>query len=140
MNTTKLIRILLVFLCSISIVGCDDDENEGRKVTDYKEYTLTVASKKLPGVITSCGNYVSTEVYAVKYDNSTEWEPLGAISKFNYEPGYEYQIRISKTSYLDYRMGEPAWTEYELLEVLSKERKESENLPDEFIPDWYGEK
>ena len=34
-------------------------------------------------------------------------------------------------------MGEPAWTEYELLEVLSKECKESEDLPEDFIPDWF---
>ena len=34
-------------------------------------------------------------------------------------------------------MGEPAWTEYKLLEVLSKERKDSKDLPVDFIPDWY---
>lgn len=137
MNISKLLGILLVFLCSFAIVGCDDDENEGRKVTDYKEYTLTVASKMLPGVVTSCGNSTLTDVYAVKAESATEWEPLGAISKFEYEPGYEYQIRISKTSYLDYSLGEPAWTECELLEVLSKVRKDSESLPDNFIPEWW---
>ena len=36
-------------------------------------------------------------------------------------------------------MGDPAWTEYELLEVISKEHKNSENLPPHFIPDWYFE-
>ena len=34
---------------------------------------------------------------------------------------------------------DPAWTEYELLEVISKKRKDSENLPPHFIPDWYFE-
>lgn len=137
MKLIKLFGILLAFLCLFAIVGCDDDENQGRKVTDYKEYTLTIASKMLPGVVSSCGNSTLTDVYAVKSESSTEWEPLGAIAKFEYEPGYEYQIRISKTSYLDYSMGEPAWTEYELLEVLSKECKESEDLPEDFIPDWF---
>lgn len=137
MNMSKLIGILLVFLCSFAIIGCYDDENEGRKVTDYKEYTLTVASMKLPGVVTSCGNNILTDVYAVKYETQSEWRPLADISKFEYEPGYEYQIRISKTSYLDYRMGDPAWTVYELLEVLSKVRKDSESLPDNFIPEWW---
>lgn len=37
-------------------------------------------------------------------------------------------------------MGDPAWTEYELLEVISKEHKDSENLPPHFIPNWYFEK
>lgn len=36
-------------------------------------------------------------------------------------------------------MRDPAWTEYELLEVISKEHKDSENLPPHFIPDWYFE-
>ena len=36
-------------------------------------------------------------------------------------------------------MGEPAWTEYELLETISKEKKVSEDLPLHFIPEWYYE-
>lgn len=133
----KLLTILFAFVV-LAVTSCkNDDDLGGRKVTDYKEYTLTVASRKLPGVATSCGNSTLTDVYAVKNESQSEWQPLGYITKFDYEPGFEYQIRISKTSYLDYRMGEPAWTEYELLEVLSKERKDSEDLPDDFIPDWF---
>ena len=44
---------------------------------------------------------------------------------------------MSETSYLDYAMGDPAWTERDLLEVISKEQKESEGLPLHFIPDAY---
>ena len=36
-------------------------------------------------------------------------------------------------------MGEPAWTEYALLEEISKEAKASENVPDNFIPEWFFE-
>ena len=97
MKPTKLLGILMAFLCSIAIVGCDDDENQGRKITDYKEYTLTIASRMLPGVVTSCGNSTLTNVYAVKNESQSEWQPLGYITKFDYEQGYEYQIRISKT-------------------------------------------
>ena len=82
MKPPKLFGILLAFLCLFAIVGCDDDENQGRKVTDYKGYTLTIASKMLPGVVTSCVNSTLTDVYAVKSESSTEWEPLGAIAKF----------------------------------------------------------
>lgn len=74
------------------------------RLPNYKEYTLTVASKKLPGVVTSCGNSTLTDVYAVKNESQSEWQPLGNITKFDYEPGYEYQIRISATSYLDRNM------------------------------------
>ena len=43
------------------------------------------------------------------------------------------------TDYLDYSMGEPAWTEYALIEEISKEAKASENVPDNFIPEWFFE-
>lgn len=140
MKTKDFLRMLLMaFLVVAGLTACSDDNKEGRKITDYKEYTLTVASVKLPGVVTSCGNNVFTDVYAVKNEQSTEWEAQGSIGNFEYEEGYEYQIRISETSYLDYSMGEPAWTEYDLLEVIAKERKDSENLPPHFIPNWYFE-
>lgn len=131
--------LLVAILTMAGLTACNDDDEEGRKITGYKEYTLTVASVKLPGVLTSSGSNVLADVYAVKNEQSTDWEAHGSIGKFEYEEGYEYQIRISETSYLDYNMGDPAWTEYELLEVISKERKVSENLPPHFIPDWYFE-
>lgn len=64
---------------------------------------------------------------------------MGYIDGFEFEKGYEYKIKISETSYLDYRMGQPAWTEYDLLDVLSKEKKNSEGLPLHFIPEWFYE-
>lgn len=133
------LKIQFIFIVSLLMCACTDDNEDGKKVTAYREYTLTVASIKLPGVLTSSGSNVLADVYAVKNEQTTEWEAHGDIAKFEYEEGYEYQIRISETSYLDYRMGDPAWTEYELLEVISKERKDSENLPPHFIPDWYFE-
>ncbi|MCR6506245.1 DUF4377 domain-containing protein [Bacteroides muris (ex Fokt et al. 2023)] len=133
------LKIQFILLVSLLMCACTDDNEEGKKVTAYSEYTLTVASVKLPGVLTSSGNNVLADVYAVKNEQSTDWEAHGSIGKFEYEEGYEYQILISETSYLDYQMGDPAWTEYELLEVLSKERKNSEELPSHFIPNWYFE-
>lgn len=140
MKKQNYFTILLVAILTIAgLTACNDNDEEGRKITGYKEYTLTVASVKLPGVLTSSGSNVLADVYAVKNEQSTDWEAQGSIGKFEYEEGYEYQIRISETNYLGYRMGDPAWTEYELLEVISKEHKNSENLPPHFIPDWYFE-
>lgn len=139
MKTKKTLELLSLFLCIISIISCGNDENEGRRVTDYREYILTVASAKIPGVVTSCGNINQMDVYAVMKEPSTEWEAFESIGGFEYESGYEYRIRISKTNYLDYSMGEPQWTEYDLLEVISKEEKTSKNLPYNLIPNWYYE-
>lgn len=102
--------LLVAILTMAGLTACNDDDDEGRKITDYKEYTLTVASVKLPGVLTSSGSNVLADVYAVKNEQSTDWEAHGNIGKFEYEEGYEYQIRISETSYLDYSMRDPAWT------------------------------
>ena len=98
---------------------------------------LTIASKKIPGVCRSDRfNYLS-DVYAVKKENVQEWESLGFIGGFEFEKGYEYKIKISETSYLDYSMENSAWTEYELLEIISKNKKDSENLPLHLIPESY---
>ena len=73
-------------------------------------------------------------------EDTREWEAFGhSIGGFEYESGYEYRIRISESDYLDYTMATPAWTEYDLLEILSKEKKNSDGLPEHFIPEWFSE-
>lgn len=131
--------LFVAFFAVAGLTACSDNDEEERKVTGYKEYTFTVASAKLPGVLPGYGTNVLADVLAVKKEPSAEWEAQDGIGGFEYEEGYEYRIRVGETSYLDYRMGDSAWTEYELLEVLSKERKVSENLPLHFVPDWYFE-
>jgi|SRR5699024_788515 len=132
--------VLCLNVCGF--VGCRTaaSEDTGRKITNYQEYTLTVASEMLPGVFTSCGSSVLADVYAVKEEGAQEWTYLQYIGNFDYESGYEYRIRIGRTSYLDFSMGEPAWTEYKLLEIISKERKDSEGLPESFVPEWFDER
>lgn len=137
MKTVCSFGILASFLCTFCLIGCDNTNVEGRKITDYNEYVLTVASEKVPGVLWSDGLDYLSEVYAVKKGQSDEWEAFGSIVGFEFEKGYEYQIKISETSYLDYSMGTPAWTERELLEVISKDKKDSENLPLHLIPKAY---
>lgn len=138
MKTRNLFGMLLLLLCMIGFVSClNEDNQEGRKVTGYEEYTVTVASTKLQGVLSSCGSSFLSDIYAVKKEDSKEWEQLSGVQDFDYEVGYEYKILISETNFLDYNMGEPAWTEYKLLKVLSKEKKDSEELPENFIPNWF---
>lgn len=133
-------KLLSVVFAPFTLLFFGCTAQDGEDITGYEEYTLTIASKKLPGIISSCGNSISAEVFAVKRANAAEWEPLSYISGFGYEAGYEYEIRISETNYLDYSRGEPAWTEYKFLEQISKVAKESEGLPEHFIPEWFFEK
>lgn len=140
MRLRSVIRTISVSLTTAIMVSCTiNGEPEGRQVTDYQEYEVTVASEKVSGVYTSCGNNILTDVYAVRYVGEDDWKMLALIEGFEYESGYEYTLRISRTDYLDYSMGESAWTEYALLEEISKEAKASENVPDNFIPEWFFE-
>ncbi|MCD8318778.1 MAG: DUF4377 domain-containing protein [Paraprevotella sp.] len=137
MITKGLGGILFLFFCICCGVSCHNDDEEGRKITDHQEYVLTVASKKVPGLLTSNGSNYLKDIYAVKKDGSNDWSALGSIRGFDFKDGYECQIEVSETSYLDYSMGEPAWTEYKQLGVRSEEKKNSEGLPSHFIPEWY---
>ena len=123
MKTKNLFGILMLFLLTFNFISCDKEDEDGRKITDYKEYVLTVASEMKPGVIWSEGNNFLKEVYVVKKEIAEDWEAMGYIDGFEFEKGYEYKIKVSETSYLDHSMGQPAWTEYDLLDVLSKEKK-----------------
>lgn len=59
MKTNKLWGILMLFLCTLNLTGCNNEDEEGRQITDYKEYLLTVASQQIPGVGWSDGfNYL----------------------------------------------------------------------------------
>lgn len=128
-------RKILFLLFIVILTGCNEEEQEGTKVTGYEEYVITVASQKLKGIV-DAGTTLS-DVYAVKKETSQSWIQLLYVQDFDYESGYEYVIRISETNYLDYTRGTPAWSEYKLIETISKEQKNSEGLPDNFIPDWY---
>lgn len=131
-------QLLLLLLIAV-LMSCNKEEQYGEKITGYTEYTMTVASKKLQGVV-GISAYFLSEVYAVHDITSKKWRPLVYIQEFEYESGYEYVIKISETNYLDYTLGDPAWTEYKLIEIISKKEKDSENLPEHFIPDWFTNK
>lgn len=79
--------LLMAFLAVAGLTACSEDNEGGRKITDYKEYTLTVASVKLPGVVTSCGNNVFTDVYAVKKSNPPNGSHREASAILNTKKG-----------------------------------------------------
>ena len=45
MKTSVILRTLILLLCSSILASCQKEE--GRKITGYEEYTITVASEKV---------------------------------------------------------------------------------------------
>ena len=90
MRLRSIIRTISVSLTTAIIVSCtiNGEPEGGRQVTDYQEYEVTVASEKVPGVVTSCGNNILTDVYAVRYAREDDWKMLVSIEGFEYESGY----------------------------------------------------
>lgn len=134
----EFLSYLLVFSICFSLSSClDNDENE-RKIINQQEYELIVASKLVPGTVYGgCSYTYVSDVYVGKKEQSGEWSAFGPIVGFEYEPGNEYRIQVEETTYEDHRMGEPVWTESRLLKVLSKEAKNSVNVPEHLLPKQY---
>lgn len=71
--------------------------------------------------------------YIVKIGNTGNWTTISeSIRGFDYEPGYEYVLRVAKVN----RKNPPQdyLGEYILRQVVSKVRKNSEGLPSGIIP------
>lgn len=112
-------RIFWLLCLSLTLMACDKKE---------KEFILTVASEK-----GSCFVVGEFSCYIVKYDKSDTWTTITeSIPGFDYEPGYEYVIEVKERHIKN--EPEDYLGEYILMNVISKTKKQSENLPPK--PDW----
>ncbi len=101
---------------------------------------MTIASRLVPGsVYGGCGNNYVIDVYAGRKEQSDEWSAYWNIAGFEYEPGNEYRLLIEETTYEDKLMGEPVWTESKLHKILSKEEKNSVDVPEHLLQKQYYE-
>lgn len=131
-------KLLLVLFVAV-LIGCNKERPEGESVLSYEEYSMVVASKKVQGVV-GISTHMVADVFAIKMEGQDIWSSFdGFIKGFDYEAGYEYVLEVSETVFLDYRRGDPAWSEYNLIKIISKTKKESENMPQNLIPEWYSE-
>ena len=116
-------KIRIVFLLSlflISLTGCDGERP--------KNINLTIASKRAPFV----ESMINSPRYYVKYDGDKEWSLFYShIEGFDYQEGYEYVLNVKVTTISDPPM-DASSKDYKLNHVISREEKESENIPDWF--------
>lgn len=122
-------NLYLFFLASsILMGGCKEDGGEDRT----QERTLYVASHRIRLNLPAGGPALH---YLTRSEPGERWAHLLNIHDFQYEPGFEYRLRVRITEFspepgliVD---GDP--TRYDCLEVLSKVRKTSDDLPDNAV-------
>ncbi len=106
---------LLLFACLL-FFSCEKD-NIGHVTT------LTVASEQGTGLVVGL-----FPCYIVKYEGSDKWTTMTEYIKgFDYEPGYEYVIKVVKEELRN--PPQDHLGSYQLIKIISKVKKNSENLP-----------
>ena len=72
----------------------------------------------------------ATKRFIRKDNNETTWAVFKSdIEGVNYEPGYEYVIEVKK-KHIEKPPADGSSIRYKLIKTISKESKESENLPE----------
>lgn len=116
MNKSILKSHLVLFILIMSI-SCEKNSIE-------EQETLIVASRQI-----DCIGVAPQKCYLIKRVDEENWSFLySSIYGLTYEEGFEYKISVLKTKIAN-PMQDASSIEYELIEIISKIRKESENLP-----------
>ena len=116
-----LIYLLSTLLVFFSLSSCDDNDDKNKVV----EVKATIWYKHVDYAIVP-GNTI-TKGIKIKEDNSDEWVSLAGIDGFNYEEGYNYEVRLQKT-FLSNPPQDGSSIEYRLIEIIEKTKFEPEML------------
>ena len=114
--------IILLFISAFALGACDKND-------DYTVREWTVAFQL--GI--SHGFHTLQPVLLVKANDDTSWRAVyEGIEGFDYEPGYEYKLRIKAKQLADPPQ-DASSVRYSLLELISKIPARS-NIPDSYYP------
>ncbi len=115
---------LLLIICLSLFLSCNDDKNDDGD--DFKIVTLKIASDTTISIDPVSGQDV--EVLLMWDELNSKWVYITQeIRGFTYEKGYEYVLKVKEFK-IKYPFQDASDIEYELLEILSKEKKILENL------------
>lgn len=119
MKAKYLFGMLLLFLCTLSFISCNDDERTD-KVETIKMFVSANTSTYQPW-----GASEPIECMLVKEENQTKYKKLDflGITGYEYEKGYEYKLLVEKTT-LANPPADGSNINYKLIEILFKEKKE----------------
>lgn len=111
-----------VFLLSVLFVGCNQSDGDSTIYGKSWEEKWTVASK----TITATGANGPETCYWIKVDNNPVWQITHShINGFYYECGYEYELLVKAQEILNPPQ-DVSSSEYTLISIVSKKRKESD--------------
>ena len=118
-NYFYFLNLLLLVALPTLFLSCDNDDDEHNK-----ELMITIASEQR-----AYDGDLGFSPYFVKLEGFDEWRAFDYISGFEHEAGYEYQLRVWQEKWHNGEIADASIYRYKLLEVLSKVKKDSEDLP-----------
>lgn len=121
MKAKSILFTLLTLL--LGLASCSDDDKKS------KEYVVTVASVE---TLKLSMDELPDSPYFVKYEGTEKWQSHEYIEDFEFVEGYEYVIRVRREydkSMED--MADASLYRYVLVEEISKEIKDSKDIPDQ---------
>lgn len=123
----KIVGMGICCLALLGMQGCRSVQNTAAAETmdtKQKEVDMIVASETRVGY-----GVGPMTCLLVKYAPTEKWQYMySKIEGFNYEPGYEYQLTVIRSE-RDNLPQDASKYMYKLVKVLSKEKKQSIELP-----------
>lgn len=121
MRTRHLFGMFLLFLCSICLTGCLNDDEPKDKVETMNAHVSAITC--VNG--TWFGNY-PIEGMLVKVDGESDYQyfNFNEIGGFTYQRGYEYELQIERTT-LANPPADGGLYDYKLIKEIQKKQGES---------------
>jgi hypothetical protein len=111
-------KVIVVLVFGKSLFSCEN------KDLPTLQKTLIIASQKA-----DCVGLVAQKCFLVKEQENQNWQYFyDSIKGFTYQEGFEYEIAISEDK-IENPPQDASSIETTLIEVISKVKKTSENLP-----------
>jgi heat shock protein HslJ len=113
---TKTITLLLsLIMGSLLLTGCANNSAINAEGIEPVEKTIFVGAEKA-----ACQGVAPQECYLIKENAAADWEYFyDEIAGFNWEPGFEYELRIQETQIAN-PPADAASLKWTLLEVVGK--------------------
>lgn len=110
-------KIVALFVFCSFVWSCESDDIVSEK-------TLIIASKKA-----DCVGFIPQKCFLIKENEAQDWQYFyDTIDGFEYEEGFEYTITVSKRE-IENPPQDASSIVTTFVEIISKIKKESENLP-----------